>query len=69
MARMKICGAQLSIGDDDLGLIMLFHICFRILNFVCLIISLTTYSYEVEAEVPSYPFVFACSLDFRLERL
>ena len=69
MARMKICVAQLSIGDDDLGLIMLFHICFRILNFVCLIISLATYSYEVEAEVPSYPLVFACSLDFRLERL
>ena len=69
MARMKVCGTQLSIGDDDLGLIMRFHICFRILNFVCLVLSLATYSYEIEGEVPSYPFVFAFSLDFRLERL
>lgn len=66
---MKICGTQLGIGDDDLGLIMLFHICFRILNFVCLIISLATYTYEVEGEVPPYPFVIAFSLEFRLVRL
>lgn len=69
MARMKICGAQLAIGDDDLGLVMIFHICFRILNVVCLILSLVTYTSGNEEQIPQYLLVSACSLDFRLKRL
>ena len=55
MARMKICGNQLTVGDDDLGLLMLYHFIYRILMFLGLLSCLLTYSDGSETEIPQYP--------------